>query len=218
MLKDILPPEVKVIEQFNDDPKATLFVEERIVGKASNVRRQEFTQGRHCAHQAIIALGFPASPIGRGAVGEPIWPVEIIGSITHCRAYRAAAVAKRDDFYSIGIDAEIHENLPAEILAEITQREELAFITASSDVKTSWGCVLFSAKESVYKALFPLTNKWLGFDEVTVTFDRDHSQFSARISPAVEVNGHPLESLSGRYKIANGLVVTFVGLRNRRLN
>ncbi len=35
----------------------------------------------------------------------------------------------------------------------------------------SWDRLLFSAKESVYKAWFPLTGRWLGFEEAAITIN-----------------------------------------------
>jgi 4'-phosphopantetheinyl transferase EntD len=98
MLANIILPGVKVTEQLNDDPTASLLPGEKAaLGRVSAIRRHEFTQARRCAHRALIELGFPAAPIVRGAHHEPIWPNGIVGSITHCRGYIAAAVARHGE-------------------------------------------------------------------------------------------------------------------------
>ena len=54
-----------------------------------------------------------------GAKREPLWPAGVVGSITHCDGYRAAAVARATDLATVGIDAEPHEPLPDGVLAAI---------------------------------------------------------------------------------------------------
>jgi 4'-phosphopantetheinyl transferase EntD len=44
----------------------------------------------------------------------------VVGSITHCDGYRAAAVALATEVAAIGIDAEPHDPLPAGILDRVT--------------------------------------------------------------------------------------------------
>ncbi|HEY3692789.1 MAG TPA: hypothetical protein VGL46_21300 [Pseudonocardiaceae bacterium] len=43
---------------------------------------------------------------------KPVWPPGVVGSLTHCTGYRAAAVAHRRGVLTVGIDAEPHEPLP----------------------------------------------------------------------------------------------------------
>jgi 4'-phosphopantetheinyl transferase EntD len=44
-----------------------------------------------------------------------------------------------------------------------------------------WDRLLFSAKESVYKAWFPLAKRWLGFEEAVVTVDASTETFVAQL-------------------------------------
>jgi len=74
-----------------------------------------------------------------------------------------------------------------------------------------WHRLLFSAKESVYKAWFPLTGRWLGFEEAAVDFDPVQRTFTARL--LVEgpvVNGTELTSFEGRWLVSNGLVAAAI--------
>ena len=50
----------------------------------------------------------------------------------------------------------------------------------------AWDRLLFSAKESVYKAWFPLARCWLGFEDVTVHVDIATGEFRAEITRAVD--------------------------------
>jgi 4'-phosphopantetheinyl transferase EntD len=81
---------------------------------------------------------------------------------------------------------------------------------APSNTNISWDCVLLSAKESIYKALFPLTEKWLNFEDATVVFDQRHRTFQARLFTGATINGRSIDLLGGCFNIACGFVFTFV--------
>ena len=79
--------------------------------------------------------------------------------------------------------------------------------------------LLFCAKEATYKAWFPLTLRWLGFEEAHITFEIDSRTadsgsgtfHSALLVPgATEDGGAPLVSFDGRWQIADGLILTAI--------
>jgi 4'-phosphopantetheinyl transferase EntD len=74
---------------------------------------------------------------------------------------------------TIGLDAEPHDELPDGVLDAVSlapERERVAELTAAVP-GVCWDRLLFCVKESVYKAWFPLTGRWLGFEEACVDFD-----------------------------------------------
>ncbi|MEU4164480.1 4'-phosphopantetheinyl transferase superfamily protein [Actinoplanes sp. NPDC026670] len=213
MIEALLPDHVMAVEAFTDITGEPPFPgEEDLVANAVEVRRREFVTARRCARQALAALGHPAAPIRAGARREPIWPAAVVGSITHCAGYRAAAVARRPDLAGLGIDAEPHERLPAGIEESVTVPSERAHLRQLSDhyPAVRWDRLLFSAKESVYKAWYPLTGRWLGFEDAELTFEPSAGVFRARIL----VDGTrrdaapPLTEIGGRFLIGGGFVLT----------
>ena len=95
MLSSLLPPEVAVEECFGDPEDAVLMPgEEAVIARAVEKRRLEYITTRHLARNALARLGFPPVAIGTGGNREPLWPAGVVGSMTHCRGYRAAAVAR----------------------------------------------------------------------------------------------------------------------------
>ncbi|MCK2241247.1 MULTISPECIES: 4'-phosphopantetheinyl transferase superfamily protein [unclassified Crossiella] len=211
MLEKILPPGIAVAEAFGDPPEAVLFPEEEaLLGRSVEKRRREFTTVRHCARRALAELGRPAVPLLRGERGAPIWPAGIVGSMTHCDGYRAAAVAEDRAVQTIGIDAEPHAPLPEGVLDAVSLPAERDWLSALSrrEPGVHWDRLLFSAKESVYKAWFPLARRWLGFEEARLTVDPSAGSFRADLL----VPG-PVEGFSGRWLVADGLVVTTIAVR-----
>jgi 4'-phosphopantetheinyl transferase EntD len=210
MIGNILPPAVAVNEAFGDVLDVVLFpAEEAVIAKAVDKRRKEFATARACARAALATLGVPSAPIVPGLRGAPRWPAGVVGSITHCAGYRACAAAHERDVMTIGLDAEPHDKLPDGVLDAISTPAERARIAALTAAVPSvcWDRLLFSAKESVYKAWFPLTGRWLGFEEAAVDFDPVQRTFTARL--LVEgpvVNGAVLTRFEGRWLVSNGLV------------
>jgi len=219
MIEPLLPPEVTVVEMFGDAPDAMLFPdEEAVVAKAVDKRRREFATVRACARQALARLGVPPVPILPGHRGAPQWPAGTIGSMTHCAGYRAAAVARARDLVTIGIDAEPHEPLPDGVLDVISSDEERAALRAlaAQAPQVHWDRLLFSAKESVYKAWFPLTGSWLGFEEAHLVVDAPTGTFDARLLvPGPVVAGRQVDRFAGRWLVAGGLVCTAIAFTVR---
>ena len=93
MLESILPAGVEYQECFGEPPGGVLFVEEeQVIAHAVPVRRREYAVVRSCARVCLGRLGYPRVPILPGVGGAPIWPAGVVGSLTHCAGYAAAAV------------------------------------------------------------------------------------------------------------------------------
>jgi len=215
MLENILPGAVACTETFEDPPDVWLFPEEEaVVTSAVAKRRREFSTGRACARIALARLGVAPAPVLPGEQGAPQWPAGIVGSITHCAGYRAAAVAPARDVLTIGVDAEPDDVLPDGVLALIALPGEQARLLelAGTAPGVSWDRLLFSAKESTYKAWFPLTRRWLGFEDADITINSSDGTFRSHLlatAPAA-VGGFPLVGFAGRWMARDGLILTAV--------
>lgn len=215
MIERILPSKVVAAESFGDDPAAELFPQERvIVTWATESRRKEFATGRACARAAMARLGRPAAALLPGPGGAPQWPEGVVGSITHCPGYRAAAAGLTRDVVSLGVDAEPNEALPDQgmlgLIALYEERSRLAELNEiASDI--CWDRLLFSAKESVYKTWYPLAGCWLGFHSADIVIDPHKGTFTARLLvQGPVVSGAPLSQLNGRWLADQGLLVTTI--------
>ena len=222
LLTGLLPPRAELTEVFEDPQAVDLFPGERaLMDRAlSRERRREFATVRMCARTALARLRVAPAPIlPRGgpdpwARQAPAWPDGVVGSMTHCPGYRAAAVARDGDLASLGIDAEAHAPLPAGVIDGVTlpdERRHLARL-ARSHPHVAWESVLFSAKESVYKAWFPLTGRWLGFLDCAVEPDPEGGVFTAVLRvPGPVVAGARVDRFTGRWRVLDGPGRTLVG-------
>jgi 4'-phosphopantetheinyl transferase EntD len=216
VIEQILPNAVAAVEASDDGRTVALFPEEEaMVARAVEKRRREFATGRDCAHRALEALGGAAGPVLAGNRGEPVWPPGIVGSIAHCHGYRGCAVAAATDLAAIGIDAEPHEPLPEGLVERMVAAEERSGLTelARAEPAIAWDRLLFSAKEALYKAWYPLTERWLGFENAVLTIDRRERTFAARLLvPGPQLAGEELRGFEGRWLVADGLVLTAVAV------
>ncbi|OLR89632.1 4'-phosphopantetheinyl transferase family protein [Actinokineospora bangkokensis] len=213
MIEKILPPAVVAVEAFEDPAEAVLLPEEEpLVAKAVAKRRAEFTTVRHCARQALARLGRPPAPILPGERGAPGWPAGVVGSMTHTAGYRAAVLAEATDVVTVGIDAEPAEPLPDGVEAVVAlpdERTHLAELFAR-EPGVRWDKLLFAAKESTYKAWFPLTRRWLGFEEARLRFDPGGTFTSELLVAGPEVGGERITGFSGRWLSEGGFVVAAI--------
>ncbi|MEV6671074.1 4'-phosphopantetheinyl transferase superfamily protein [Streptomyces sp. NPDC051162] len=108
--------------------------------------------------------------------------------MTHCTGFRAAVVARADCFHSLGIDAEPNEHRQDGILELIAlpgeRRQVRALLAADGAARprVAWGRFLFSAKESVCKAWYPLMGRFLDFSEAVISLSPDGT-FRAGVPP-----------------------------------
>jgi 4'-phosphopantetheinyl transferase EntD len=217
LLSDVLPDTVAVAEMYTDPPElAPLPQEEPLIARSVAKRRNEFITVRHCARLALGELGLPPVPILKGDKGEPCWPDGVVGSLTHCEGFRGAAVGRRAQVRSVGIDAEPHDVLPNGVLDAISLPAERAEIGAMPS-GLHWDRILFCAKEATYKAWFPVTRRWLGFEDAHIVFDVDGSGtaggFVSRILiDGKAVSGPSLSALPGRWSVQGGLALTAIAL------
>ncbi|MFI1252524.1 4'-phosphopantetheinyl transferase [Streptomyces netropsis] len=197
-------PDVTVVELFTDPPDVQLYPQEAdIVARAVDKRRREFTTVRLCARTALAGLGIAPGPILRGTRGAPIWPEGIVGSMTHCDGYHAAAVARNTAVASVGIDAEPHAPLPTgvEKLVALPEERRMLDRLSTSHPAVAWDRLLFSAKESTYKTWFPLTGRWLDFSDAVITPDPEDGTFTCALNvPGPVVDGRRIDRFTGHWR------------------
>ena len=141
------------------DPKRNyplIGAEQDAISNAIAKRKTEFSAGRDAARDALVQLGEGAVEIPVGLKRAPIWPDGINGSITHSNEMCMAIAARNMDARSVGIDAEKDEPLKDDLRSAILHDSEL-------NVSSFDATRLFSMKEALFKALFPLCGEFFGF-------------------------------------------------------
>ncbi|WP_026792040.1 4'-phosphopantetheinyl transferase family protein [Pleomorphomonas oryzae] len=154
---------------IRDGDEALLLPEEAaaIPARHPAARRASGT-ARALARHLLALEGIEAVPIGRSSAGAPLWPSGFVGSIAHDEEMAVAAIARRADTLSLGIDTEPAEPLPDDVASLVAiPGDVLAGIAPRLATR-----LLFSAKEAVYKATYPLDGEVLGYEHITVDLAR----------------------------------------------
>ncbi len=140
-----------------------------ILNSAGAVRKAEYIAGRLCAQNALKDLGYNVQPfeLPTNLDRTPKWPPGIIGSLSHGTGFAMAAVAiEGKKWRGLGVDSE-----PI-FLDEVTQEIKSRIGTAREFSKLKYldentcTTLLFSAKEAVYKCLFPILKTFLEFEDL----------------------------------------------------
>lgn len=190
----LFPPEARCVFFLTDDASDLTRYEDLLpderdeVSAAVDVRKGEFGDARWCAHQALRELGVEsAGAILRGERGMPLWPEGFTGSLTHTEGLRAAVAAPTRHVHSMGLDAEPAEPLPDGVLRSIASPTEIEMVSQLQADGYTWADrLLFCAKEATYKCWYPMTRRWLDFDEAEIELRPDGtfiSQLLARPAP-----------------------------------
>ncbi len=164
------PAQVAEIDPRQIPPDAGLFPEESAaISKAVSSRRQQYTAGRCLARDAWQRLGQAPVALLNDEHRVPIWPAGVIGTITHTHVWCAVAVARRDEVFGLGADVEAATALELGLWERVCRPEEREFLRAQPAALAGLlGKAIFSAKESIYKALYPSVRSFLDFQAMRI--------------------------------------------------
>jgi 4'-phosphopantetheinyl transferase EntD len=215
LIAGLLPPPVAAAESTGRPPAGApgLFpAEQAALRTAGPRRRAEFAAGRSCARAALATLGVAAGPILPGPAGQPLWPAGVTGSITHCAGYQACAVARTTDVAAIGIDAEPDAALPAGLIETVATGPERVWISRHAATRhgVCWDRLLFSAKEAARKLWYPLTGRWLDFQETAIGLATTGTFTVCLPGPDPASGDRPVTRMTGRWRARDGLIVTAI--------
>ncbi|MDX1823111.1 MAG: 4'-phosphopantetheinyl transferase superfamily protein [Thiohalomonadales bacterium] len=155
-------------EQFDDDSFTVAGIQAPpSVSDAALKRKTEYLAGRWCAREGLKHLGFNGTP-QQQADRSPRWPDGSVGSITHSHGVAEALVADKKKWRAVGIDSEVwldperadrlcHQLLTRSEYESLAGQDPLSRARRISEI--------FSAKESLFKALYPLTGKRFYFHD-----------------------------------------------------
>lgn len=185
------------------------------LNRAVNKRKAEFLAGRHCANTVLAALNIHDFVIHAGKNRAPQWPAEIKGSITHSNSTALAAVTASADVLGVGIDIET-------IISTKTMNNTKGMILHGNDGQ--WleqpgvtpemvFSLIFSIKESFFKAAYPSTGYYFDFDTVSITaLDFVQNRFTLTLHKDLNPKLTPGLVFSGDFRFIDGQVLSLLVL------
>lgn len=215
----LLDPRIAIAEApLRGEPPDLPADEALSIANAVPRRRLEFAAGRDCARRAMAALGHAKASMPKGQDRVPIWPVDLVGNITHTDHWVAAAVARRDQgFAAIGIDLEPAAALPPDLWASICVPEEQAKLKVIRGMTPGLAARLaFCMKEAAFKCQYALSRAMLEFADLAIDADADAGTFAATFRKAVPpFDVH--DRLIGRFAISAEHIASAVVLTSEQV-
>ncbi|MDB5775665.1 MAG: hypothetical protein JWP38_1798 [Herbaspirillum sp.] len=184
------------------------------LGRASRKRKIDYAAGRACATAALRAAGCPgAAPPAMGEDRLPVWPAGWIGSISHGGGVAVAAAARQGMVPGLlGIDVEklIEPTSIEGIAALVALDGELDMLT---DLTPSQALtLLFSAKESLYKALYPAAQRFMDFSAARLAAVAGRARLTLRLTEDWHAEWRAGTELVVSYAISGERIYTVVWL------
>lgn len=161
------------------------------IRRSSRSRQLAYLGGRLCAETALLVLTGRCEAIGTGDGGAPYWPEGIAGSIAHTRDGAWAAVGLGATHPRVGIDSEsvVDEDGARDIVALCcTPWERSRWFETLDPLRAT---LLFSAKESVYKAIHPQVKRFVDFEEMEMVACAPDAPDAPDAPGALDVPGVP---------------------------
>ena len=189
--------------------------EENYFSQLSSVSRKEhYRSGRICAGEVLSKLGTLGQPVLRDPqTREPLWPEGISGAITHSGKWAAAAAGKTSDVSGIGIDLEdLERQVDSRISRHVCIPEEQKWLQeCGEDCLEQNLKIIFSAKESIFKAFFPYTRTYLHFHDARILMEQTLFQKSKPDSLSKKEKNSKLEKFEFVYLLLNDKVISQTG-------
>ncbi|MCT2386659.1 4'-phosphopantetheinyl transferase family protein [Erwinia pyrifoliae] len=139
------------------------------LNRAVSKRRAEYLVSRYGLQQALASFGVERFVLGNAADRAPVWPQGITGSLSHTQQ-QVCALLTRDRNLLLGIDCEQIMTLSVGKETQsmlINQQERERLEQCSMPFNTAL-TVVFSLKESLYKALYPHLKQFMDFSAAEV--------------------------------------------------
>ena len=181
--------------------------------RAVDKRKAEFLAGRYAARQVLAKLGVVKQQVGVGARRCPVWPEHIVGSITHTGDVAICAVASDNAVSGLGIDLEtvIDEKLAKTIKDSIICREEEALLRRVPISFDKAFSLVFSAKESLFKALYPNVGRYFDFSAARLShLCTERGNFRLVLQESLSQEFRAGASVEGCFKFTDKQVFTAV--------
>ncbi|MBY0414462.1 MAG: 4'-phosphopantetheinyl transferase superfamily protein, partial [Bdellovibrionales bacterium] len=139
-------------------------------------RKDEFLLGRVCAAKAYeMCKGSELLNLEPNKDRSPAWPSDVVGTISHNLHWVGSAVANKEDLLGVGIDFEVRGRTRIKLSEQIRSPQDLVKHPKFSDEELL--TLIFSCKESLYKALHPKVKIFFGFEDAAVREIRGNNDF-----------------------------------------
>jgi 4'-phosphopantetheinyl transferase EntD len=178
-------------------------------------RKAEFLAGRYCCRQALANYQVANFDVAVGANRAPVWPVGIKGAISHNSHHAMVALTKNPDALGIGIDIEsiMSAKTMNDIKDAILRGSEFEHLTVNDISPAGALSLMFSFKESFFKAAYTSTGFYFDFDAVTIDkIDYQNQRFELTVNQDLNPKIRPGMKFDGIFTCVDEQVISLIVL------
>lgn len=179
-------------------------------------RKNEFLLGRVCAYKSYEQLtGKELLSLPAHKDRSPEWPSNIVGTISHNQYWVGAATAFASELIGVGMDFEVMGRTKLELAKQIRSERDIKTHPSLTDEELL--TVIFSCKESLYKALYPTVKKFFGFEDAALCeIDLVNGTFIIELLSELSLNFGPKSHkfFTGRIALENENCLTVLEVLN----
>lgn len=182
---------------------------------AVDKRKAEFVAGRYLARLALLELGESQGKVDIAKNRAPAWPANVVGSISHTESYAICVVARQHHCKQVGIDVEkiIDIKTAQSIVESIICKDEHAFVYRNNQLNLEMLTLVFSAKESLFKALYPEVGFYFGFEAAVLTnIDAATNKFTLVLTEDLTMTYKRGLTFTGHFVFEQNCVLTMLSI------
>lgn len=185
------------------------------IRRAATKRQAEYFAGRWLAAAALGDFGHHNFRLLADDKRCPLWPQDMVGSISHSKAQLSCVVAKRSHYRALGIDlqAPLSPAAATKLQQRILDPNERALVAEQDLPHWQLISLCFSAKESIYKALYPIVQRYFGFASAQL-YSIDPAKQQLRFTIAPELASLPAcpGAVSLDYQLSDTMIYSELAL------
>jgi len=176
-------------------------------------RRAEYLAGRYLARQALATQGHHGFTLLRGEDRAPLWPQGIVGAISHNVDTALCAVHHASGMEGVGIDVETL--MPAkraeDLWSGIISEQEYRWLRQQPQAFGQLLTLVFSAKESLFKALYPQVRCYFDFLDARFSkLDMQQQTFELELLKTLTPQCHAGRRFHGHFLLQGDTVTTLI--------
>lgn len=182
------------------------------ISNAVNSRKAEFLAGRFLANNIIIKLGYSNAKVDISANRLPLWPDNIKGSISHTDGFAICGISSCKSVNRLGVDIELlDQEVPLDLIKTVMCKDEILLANLSGLNSSNIFLFFFSAKESLFKALYPEVKFFFDFD-VAKIININIEEKTFYIALRYSLNSTHTKGMiyKGRYHLSDTHIVTII--------
>jgi 4'-phosphopantetheinyl transferase EntD len=202
------------LAEYHDDSFSALgFTLPDHLARAVPKRRAEYLAGRVLARQLLAPLGFVDFTLARGEDRAPQWPAGIAGALSHNSNTALCAVHRESGLGGVGLDVEtlLSDERAEELWGAIVSPTEREALLREALPFNALLTLTFSAKESLFKTLYPQVRCYFDFLDARMTaVDVQRQTFVLELLKTLTPHCPAGRRFSGRFWREGDDVTTFI--------